>query len=197
MITAQAVSGKVKAVCKITVSPEKVKGVKVSAKKANLTVGTAKTIKATITPSYATNKLVTWSSSNLKVAKVNSKGKVTAVAPGTATITVKTKDGSFKAKTAISVKPKTASLKLKGKRAAVTVSYKKVKDVTAYQIYRAKSKNGKFKKVTTRSQKHLGKYTSTRLDRKHTYYYKIRTYKTVKGKKIYSSFSKTVKVKTK
>ena len=120
-----------------------------------------------------------------------------AVAPGTATITVKTKDGSFKAKTMIRVKPKTTTFRLRGKKAAITVSYKKVKNVTAYQIYRAESKNGKFKRITTRSQKRTGKYTSTRLERKHTYYDKNRTYKTVKGKKIYSSFSKIVKVKTK
>ena len=53
-------------------------------------------LKATVTPSNATNKAVTWKSSNTKVATVNSRGKVTAKSPGTATITCTAKDGSGK-----------------------------------------------------------------------------------------------------
>ena len=49
---------------------------------------------ATVTPSNATNKIVTWVSSNSSVATVNSDGLVTAVAYGSATITAKTIDGS-------------------------------------------------------------------------------------------------------
>ena len=53
-------------------------------------------LKATVTPSNAANKAVTWKSSNTKVATVNSRGKVTAKSPGTATITCTAKDGSGK-----------------------------------------------------------------------------------------------------
>lgn len=49
---------------------------------------------ATITPSNATDKSVTWSSSNTTVATVSSSGLVTAKSPGTATITCKANDGS-------------------------------------------------------------------------------------------------------
>ena len=48
---------------------------------------------AIIEPNDATNKNVTWSSSNLSVATVDSNGLVTAVAPGNTTITVTTEDG--------------------------------------------------------------------------------------------------------
>jgi len=58
--------------------------------------GRTKTIKVKISPSNATNKKLKWSSSNTKVAKVNSKGKVTAVKNGTAVITATAKDGSKK-----------------------------------------------------------------------------------------------------
>ena len=51
-------------------------------------------LKATVTPSNAANTAVTWKSSNTKVATVNSRGKVTAKSPGTATITCTAKDGS-------------------------------------------------------------------------------------------------------
>ena len=56
--------------------------------------GQTATLTATITPEDATDKSVTWSSSNTAVATVDNNGKVTAVAEGTATITVKTNDGT-------------------------------------------------------------------------------------------------------
>ena len=51
-------------------------------------------LKATVTPSNAANKAVTWKSSNTKIATVSSSGKVTAKSPGTVTITCTAKDGS-------------------------------------------------------------------------------------------------------
>jgi hypothetical protein len=51
------------------------------------------TLTATVSPSNATNKTVTWSSSNTSVAKVSSSGKVTPVGDGTAVITAKTANG--------------------------------------------------------------------------------------------------------
>ena len=61
-----------------------------------LTKGKSKTLKATVSPSNATNKSVKWSSSNKKIAAVNAKGKVTGKKAGSAMITVKAKDGSGK-----------------------------------------------------------------------------------------------------
>ena len=57
-----------------------------------LTVGNTSTLKATVTPSNATDKRLTWISSNTAVATVNN-GVVTAVSTGTATITAKTTNG--------------------------------------------------------------------------------------------------------
>ena len=62
-------------------------------------------LKATIAPKDATNKNVTWKSSDPKVAKVDKNGKVTALKAGTATITCTAKDGSgVKATCKITVK---------------------------------------------------------------------------------------------
>lgn len=52
------------------------------------------TLSATVEPSYADNKAVTWSSDNTNVATVTTTGKITAKSSGTATITATAKDGS-------------------------------------------------------------------------------------------------------
>ncbi|MBT2738102.1 Ig-like domain-containing protein [Bacillus sp. ISL-7] len=54
--------------------------------------GTA-SFEGVISPTNATNKLITWSSNNTKVATVDSKGNVKAIKAGSAVITVTTKDG--------------------------------------------------------------------------------------------------------
>ena len=87
--------GKKKLTCKVTVK-QPVKSIKLNKTSATLKKGKSLTLKATISPSSANNKAVTWSSSNKKVATVSSKGVVKAVGSGTATITVKAKDGSGK-----------------------------------------------------------------------------------------------------
>ena len=60
---------------------------------ATLTTGENLTLTATITPSDADINLISWSSSNPTIATVDTMGKVTAVAPGTATITATATDG--------------------------------------------------------------------------------------------------------
>lgn len=72
----------------------------------SLTVGASKTLKLSISPSNASNKKVTWKSSNKTIATVNSSGKVTAKKPGTVTITVTTNDGKKKATCRVSVEYK-------------------------------------------------------------------------------------------
>ncbi|WP_235804256.1 Ig-like domain-containing protein [Companilactobacillus mindensis] len=69
-----------------------------------LKVGDTATLKATITPENADNLNYSFATSNDKVATVTPKvGKVTAVAAGTATITVTTEDGSKTASCEVTV----------------------------------------------------------------------------------------------
>ncbi len=68
-----------------------------------LSVGANETLTATVAPDNATNKSVTWSSSNEPVATVDQTGKVTAVSPGAAIITVTTADGSKTATCSVTV----------------------------------------------------------------------------------------------
>lgn len=96
VITCQSVSGKKTATCTVTVNKISVSSIKLSYSSMSLEQGTSKTLKATVAPSNASNKGVTYKSSNTKVATVNSNGVVKAVGKGTATITCTAKDGSGK-----------------------------------------------------------------------------------------------------
>lgn len=81
----------------------------------------------------------------------------------------------------------------KGKKYAV-IKYKKVKDAHGYEIYRSTKKKSGYKKVTTTKKT---SYKNKKLKSRKKYYYKVRAYRTVNGKKYYSSYStvKSVKVK--
>ena len=71
-----------------------VTGVSLNKNSTSVSVGGEETLAATIAPSNATNKTVTWTSSNTNVATVTS-GLITGVSEGSATITVTTLDGGF------------------------------------------------------------------------------------------------------
>ena len=96
-------------------------------------------------------------------------------------------------------KPKSAKIKkVKAAKKAIAVKWKKVSAVKGYQIQVATDKKFKRNKktVTVKKQK-TTKVTVKKLKAKKKYYVRIRTYKTVKGKKLYSSWSKVKTVKTK
>ncbi|WP_088840565.1 Ig-like domain-containing protein [Listeria sp. ILCC797] len=82
-----------------------VTGVSVSPTTSAINVGSSTQLSATVLPSNATNKNVTWQSSNAAIASVDSNGRVTAIKPGTATITVTTADGNKTATALITVNP--------------------------------------------------------------------------------------------
>jgi len=83
--------------------PIAVTGVKLNKESTSLEVGTTETLNATVSPSTATNKKVTFVSSNDAVATVDSTGKVTAVNAGSTDITVTTEDGRKDAKCSVTV----------------------------------------------------------------------------------------------
>ena len=86
-----------------------VTGVSVTPAQATIRVGNTTTIKAIVTPDDATEKAVTWTSSDDTVATVDSNGVVTGVKVGTATITATTIDGSFTATCEVNVNRKHSS----------------------------------------------------------------------------------------
>ena len=82
-----------KATCTVTVTTL-VTGITLNKSTLSLNEGSNETLTITISPSTASDKSVTWSSTDTSVATVDQNGKVTAVSKGTATIKASTNDGS-------------------------------------------------------------------------------------------------------
>jgi len=144
-VTAKSVDGGYSASIKVTVTGIKV--TRVSLDKEIITLKYNNTIKvnATVNPSNAANKNVTWISSNTSLVTVDSSGNIKAIAnkDGSATITVKTADGGY----TDSVKVTVTSIKVNGislDKSSVSLKYGSTAKVTAT----IKPSNAANKKVT-------------------------------------------------
>lgn len=104
-ITAKA--GEKSATCKVTVSKKVIPVTEITLDHESLTLfeGEEKTLVATIKPDDATDKTVTWSSSNNEVASVNEGGSVTAIATGDAIITATADEKSATCKITVTKDP--------------------------------------------------------------------------------------------
>jgi uncharacterized protein YjdB len=113
VITATVKDGSTKyAQCKVTVR-QAVTGIKLNKTSTTLYTGKTETLKASIAPSGAYNKQVTWSSSNTAVATVTSSGQVKGIKAGTAVIKATAKDGSTKyAQCKVTVRQAVTGIKL-------------------------------------------------------------------------------------
>jgi uncharacterized protein YjdB len=123
-ITVKTVDGGKTAKCELTVKKAvvNVTGVKLDKSTLSLEEGATGNLVATVAPSTASDKTVTFASSDAAIATVDNTGKVTAVKAGNADITVTTKDGGKTAKceltvtakqipvTGVTIEPKTASV---------------------------------------------------------------------------------------
>ena len=159
-----------------------VTGIEVTPTSSEIKVGGTATITATVKPDNATNKNVTWSSSDSDVATV-SNGVVTGKSEGTATITATTVDGNYTAEATITVKQ----------------DIEDTKGPTISSVKGEKDSDGKYKvviKVTDESgiEKILvnGTEITTKDDEGNYYFiptqngeYKIEAFDTVNNKKEY------------
>jgi len=104
VITATTFEGGYSATCEVKVITTPVTGVTLNKTTLTLIPGATEKLVANMVPSTATDSTVTWESNMPTAAKVNSEtGLVTAVAVGTATITVTTRDGGFTARCQVAV----------------------------------------------------------------------------------------------
>ena len=111
-ITAKADDGsEVTSSCKVTVKPKPAERIMLSQTEKTLYAGESFTLRAEVKPQNATNKTVTWSSSDPKAASVNSAGKVTALSQGRAVVTAEANDGSgIKARCTVTVSVRAYSI---------------------------------------------------------------------------------------
>lgn len=153
-ITAATVNGKT-ATCTVTVTTD-VESVTLDQTEAIVGKGTTLTLKAVINPSTASDKSLTWVSSNEKVATVDQNGTVTGVKAGTADITVKAaNDKSAVCKVTVSsvtLNAKTVPLQVKKSTTALKATVSAKGD----SVESWKSSNTKVVKVNSK-----GKLTAT------------------------------------
>ena len=98
------------ATCQVNVNPTLATSISLNQNTMNLSVGSSQNLTATVLPATASNKTVTWTSSDESIATVDANGKVTGIATGLATITATTSDGSnLSASCAVTVTQVTAS----------------------------------------------------------------------------------------
>ncbi|MCQ4638162.1 Ig-like domain-containing protein [Anaerovorax odorimutans] len=197
VITAKTTNGK-EAVCTVTVKAKPIvlpTGITLSKSSVSVAAGKSVTVTAAVLPANATNKAVSWTSSNRSIATV-SNGKITAKKPGRTTVTATAANGKS-AKITVTVQPKkVASLKVKTGKRKMTVSWKKDTKSSGYQLTYARNKSfKKAKKNVTISKNKTNKKVIKRLKSRKTYYVKVRAYKKIGSKKVYGAYSSVKKVK--
>lgn len=152
--------------------------------------------KPTYSPGKKADEVVYWKSSDEKIASVNACGEVTAKRPGKAVITVYEKD--VKATCTVYVKPSKVtgvSLSLLEKKKG-NIKWNTQKYIDGYEISRAKGLGSsyyvckKVKQETKQSEKVTAFFMKNASLR--SYHFRVRSYKLVDGKKLYSDWSKDV-----
>jgi len=146
-----------------------------------------------IYPAYAADTTITFTSSDPKVASVDSKGKVTAKTPGKAVITaVANGDKSVKQTCKVTVNPKkvtkVTAVKVK-KTGKAKLTWKKMNDVDGYIIYRSAKKKGTYKVLKVINKASAASYTDKKSNKNTKYYYKIRAYKKSGGQRLEGAYS--------
>lgn len=129
----------VTAKCKVIVSKGAViapKSVTVSPASKNVYIGDTYTLKATVSPANATNKNVTWKSSDINIATVDSKGKVKGMSTGVVTITATVMGTNIKSTCKVTVKNK----KLEISPSSATLSVGKQKKIQISKLEPRSSK---------------------------------------------------------
>lgn len=141
--------------------------------------GKTRSLYATLTPSDTTDK-ITWSSSNKKVAQVNTKGKVKGLKPGTATITAKTSSGKKDTCKVKIVKKTVKAKKIKISKKAISIKKgnTQILKVTASPSYSTDTRSFKSSKPSVAKVDKNGVVTAIKKGKA------VITVKTSSGKKV-------------
>lgn len=99
----------------------------------------------------------------------------------------------------VSSAPKLTSptVTLSSKNRKAYIKWSKISGANGYEVYRSTSKSGTYSKVKIVTNGSTTSYTNSNLTKNKVYYYKVRAYRTVSGKKVYSSYSSVKYIKVK
>ena len=159
------------------------------------------TITAKIYPEAATDKTLLYSSSNEDVAVVDENGTVTAVSAGSAKITITAKSNPAKTRTiTVKVRPsKPVITYRKSTTDGIVLEWDLSDYAEGYEVYRRNSAKGRGKSLTNIVSDDPDDMTFTdgTAVKGKIYYYYVKSYVTINGKKLYSNASKIYKIKAK
>ena len=88
---------------------------------------------------------------------------------------------------------KLSSVKKASSTSAI-LTWKKVSDAKGYVVYMKTGKNGKYKKIADIKDRSTTSYYKTKLQRKKTYYFRVRAYKSIYGERSYGELSTEKKI---
>lgn len=147
-------------------------------KKSKLTLNNGKkyNLLSSVVPSNATDKSLTWTSSDSSIASVDSSGKVTAKKTGAATITATSQDGSnVSAVCNVIVFPKKEKItKISCSERKVKVQFRGQNGASGYEVMYSADKHFKKKKSIFISDS--TNITTSKLSKNKKYYFKVRAY---------------------
>ena len=104
--------------------------------------------------------------------------------------------GNYSSVITMSTKTAAPSINVTAGKKQAKITWKKVAGATGYEVYMSTSKNGSYKKIKTATSKSTS-YSKTKLTKGKKYFFKVKAYSKINGKKVYSNWSavKNVKVK--
>lgn len=177
--------------CTVTVV-QPVTGVSLNTTTAKLEVGQIDKLQVTLSPSNATDKTISWSTSDKSIVAVSTTGHIKGVAVGTATVEARANNGIV-ARCTVTVNPKKVTLNAKSKSYnSAVISWKRTSDITGYWIYK-KNSAGKYEKIATVDGSKAS-YTDKNLITGETYSYKVKAYRQIGNTKYISKNSKAISV---
>ncbi|MBU5429177.1 Ig-like domain-containing protein [Kineothrix sp. MSJ-39] len=195
-------NGTVRATCTVIVPPDKPKvTATVSGKKLKLSWK-----KVSGASGYAIYRLSGGSYKRIKTVKASTRQVTLALADGKQAYSYrvcayrtidgkKYYGGKSGVKTAVSAVSSLQAKAVRGK--GIKLTWKSLKTVDGYVIYRKTGKNGSYKKIKTAAGKKNSSYTDKKAQKGKTYYYRIRAYRLLDGKKVFGSYTQNIKVKAK
>ena len=135
---------------------------------------------------------VEWKSDKPAIATVDSTGSVTGKNAGTTTIRATYGGETVECQVTVKLADITGAKVARSSNTALKVSWTKVPSASGYVVYRSTSETGTYKAVKTITKGSTVSFTNTKLKTGTTYYYKVRAYKTVSGKKVYGEYTNVV-----